>query len=282
MLRTVLSKGPHSPSQTRLAGVPDAPAELHVRGNAEILSAPHVVAVVGARAASASGLARARAIAAGLAERGTVVISGGAIGIDAAAHAGALDAGGATAAVVAGGVESPYPSRNRWLFEEMLAKGGALVSPFAEGTPVRRWSFLARNAVIAGLADAVVVVEAQARSGSLHTARAAVRYGRPVLAVPGSPGTEMLLAMGAGCVADAGDVLSPRQVDVPRPEGDAAKVLAVLDPHQPFDSEGVSALVGLPERSVARALVALELDGWALPVPGGSYIRSVRACGGRL
>ena len=265
----------------RLMAAEDPPETLHVLGNPGILGAPHVVALVGARAASAAGLARARLLAAGLVERGTVVISGGAIGIDAAAHAGTIEAGGRTAAVVAGGVIRPYPSRNHWLFDEMLARDGALVSPFTGETPVRRWSFLRRNAVIAALADAVVVVEAQSRSGSLHTARAAARSGRQVLAVPGSPGTELLIAQGAGVGAGPEDVLAPRSVELPIPEGEAAQVLDVLDPVQPFDVEGVSSLVGLPPRSVARALVALELDGLALPVPGGSYIRSIRACGGR-
>src|SRR5262249_6616611 len=134
----------------RLTSLPDPPAALHVRGDLGPLGG-RVVAVVGARAASALGLARARAIAAGLAERGVVVLSGGGVGSDGAANAGAMETGGRTAAVVAGGVTSPYPPRNRWLFEAMVGRGGALVSPFPDGTPVRRWSFLARNAVIAGM-----------------------------------------------------------------------------------------------------------------------------------
>jgi predicted Rossmann fold nucleotide-binding protein DprA/Smf involved in DNA uptake len=102
-----------------------------------------------------------------------------------------------------------------------------------------------------------------------------------VLAVPGSPGTELLIAQGAAVVSSAEEVVSPRRTAAPRPSGEAAQVLGALDPSRPSDIDRVSALLGLPHRQVARALLALELDGLALPVPGGSYIRSVRAQAGR-
>jgi DNA processing protein len=266
----------------RLLRAARPPEIVQVAGNAELLAAPRTVALVGARAATAAGLARARRLAVGLAERGIVILSGGAVGIDGAAHAGAIDAGGSTVAVVAGGIADPYPPRNHWLFEKMLAHGGALVCPFDEGAPVRRWSFLRRNAVLAALADAVVVVEARSRSGSLFTARAARAIGRPVAAAPGSPGTEALLASGAGLAEDAEDVLaalagSPRYPEVAAPEGTAAEVWNVLEPQRAYDIEGLAARAGLSPQAVARALVALELDGLARPVPGGSYVRSSRS-----
>jgi DNA processing protein len=295
MLRNVLSRN----VQTRILirsqpGYPDRlertatpPAVLQIAGNAELLCAPRTVALVGARAATAAGLARARALASALAERGSVILSGGAIGIDGAAHAGALEAGGGTVAVLAGDLADPYPSRNHWLFERMLRSGGALVCPFDEGTPIRRWSFLRRNAVLAALADAVVVVEARVRSGSLATARAARALGRVVVAAPGSPGTEGLIAAGAGIAEDADDVLralggAPRypEVAAPEPGGHAAQVLGALDPERAQDVEGVAQLAGLSAATVARVLVALELDGLARPVSGARYVRSSRS-GGR-
>jgi len=141
------------------------------------------VAIVGARAASGHAAAAARALAADLAGCGYAVVSGGAIGIDAAAHRGALDAGGETVAVMATGLDIAYPARNRPLFGEIVATGrGALLSPFPLGVPPRRYRFVRRNRIIAGLADAVVVVEAGLASGSLYTAAAtrAPSPARPV------------------------------------------------------------------------------------------------------
>jgi len=256
-----------------------------VRGNESVLLAERVVAVVGARAASGMGLARSRAISAGLAGRATVV-SGGAVGIDAAAHAGALEAGGATAAVVAGGVTAPYPRRNHWLFDEILRSGGALASPFADDDAVQRWSFLRRNETLAALADAVVVVEAALGSGSLHTARAALRFGRLVLACPGSPGTNALLAGGAAVAEESADVLEalagrPRFADASPPADDeAASVWAHLDERKPRSVEQLFERTGLPLRHVARALGTLELGGSALALPGGRYVRTPRRGGG--
>jgi DNA processing protein len=268
----------------RLAVADGASRVLYVMGNPRVLSETRVVAIVGARAASARGIARAQTIAAGLSGRAAVV-SGGAIGIDAAAHLGALGTGGLTAAIVAGGVASPYPRRNHWLFDEILRGGGAVASPFADDEPLRRWSFLRRNETLAALADAVVVVEASLGSGSLHTARAAARLGRQVLACPGTAGTDALIHGGAAIAEDAGDVLDalagrPRELDLRRPEGEAAAIWAALDDAHPLTIERLSEKSGLPLRAAIRALATLELDGLALAAPGGSYVRALR--GGRV
>ncbi len=234
-----------------------------------------IVAVVGSRAASARGVERAGALAADLAARGAVVVSGGAVGIDAAAHAGA---GGRTVAVLASGLDRPYPSRNAALFADIVAAGGALASPFPEGTPVRRWQFLRRNEVIAALADAVVVVEARARSGALHTARAATRISKVVGACPGSPGTDALLGAGAAWIETGDDVLAalagtPRRLERRAPEGgDEAVAWGALE--GPADADTVAARAGISVLRAARALAALELDGLATALPGGRWARA--------
>jgi len=232
------------------------------------------VAVVGARAASAEGVKRAEGLAADLAGRGAVVLSGGAIGIDAAAHRGA---GGRTVVVLASGLDRPYPERNASLFAEIVAAGGALASPFPAGTPVRRWQFLRRNEVIAALADAVVVVEARARSGALHTARAAAQLGKIVGACPGSPGTDALLGAGAAWIETGNDVVAALAGTPRRPErrapaaGDEAAAWGALV--RPADADTVAARAGISILRAARALTALELDGLATALPGGRWAR---------
>jgi DNA processing protein len=214
-------------------------------------------------------------------QHGAIVVSGGAVGIDSAAHRGALDAGAPTVAVLAGGLDAPYPGRNRPLFDEIVARGGALVATQPPGTPPLRRLFVARNAVIAGLCDAVVVVEAETSSGSLHTARAALRYGRLLAAVPGSPGCEALLARGVALVESAADLVaaldgSPRAptARLPEPGSREALALAALDGVAPSTGAAVAARSGLALRDATRALAGLELEGLALLLPGQAYLRS--------
>src|SRR6266699_6686911 len=197
-----------------LAAVEDAPPVLTVLGRPEMLSrlllAP-IVAVVGARNASANGRRLARELAAELGRGGLVVISGLARGIDAAAHLGGLETG--SVAVVAGGVDVVYPEENRGLYDA-LARDGAIVAELPLGTEPQARHFPRRNRIISGMALGVVVVEAAARSGSLITARLALEQGRDVFAVPGSPtdprcrGSNDLLRHGATLTENAEDVLS--------------------------------------------------------------------------
>jgi DNA processing protein len=200
---------PEYPAQ--LASFPDAPPLLLVRGDASTLSAP-CVAVVGSRAASAYGLSVARALAACFARAGLVVVSGLARGIDAAAHAGALEAGGRTLAVQACGPEQVYPPAHRGLAARIVAQG-AIVTEFPPDTPPRAAHFPLRNRLISGLSRALVVVEARERSGSLVTAGHAAEQSREVFAVPGplgvatSAGTNRLIRDGAQVLLSADDVL---------------------------------------------------------------------------
>jgi DNA processing protein len=193
-----------------LAAIEDAPPILTVLGEAELLRRP-MIAVVGARNASANGRRVARELAAALGRCGLVVVSGLARGIDAAAHLGGLETG--STAVVAGGVNVVYPEENRGLYDA-LARRGVIVAELPFGTEPQARHFPHRNRIISGMALGVIVVEAAARSGSLITARFALEQGREVFAVPGSPldprarGCNELLRHGATLTESADDVLS--------------------------------------------------------------------------
>ncbi|HEY5923346.1 MAG TPA: DNA-processing protein DprA [Kofleriaceae bacterium] len=229
---------------------------LHVRGQ---LAEGPAVAIVGARAATRNGIERAHALAKHVAAAGVHVVSGGAIGIDGAAHRGA---GAATTVVLGTGIDVIYPERHAALFEAIVAGGGALVSMFPRGMQARAGTFIKRNALIAALADAVVVVEADVRSGSLSTAHAAHNQGRAVAAYPGSPGCARLLATGAAFVESGDDVLAllAGRRRVPAPvmlDDNATRVRDALA----AGVRGVDAIVrhtGLSVRAVLRALPQLE------------------------
>ena len=195
-----------------LASLPDAPPLLWVRGDASALCSPSV-AMVGARAASSLGERLARRMSIDLAERGVCVVSGLARGIDAAAHSGALEAGGRTVAVLAGGIDTIYPSEHEELAARIASEGGALVSETPVGRGARAADFPRRNRIVTGLSRGVVVLEAAMRSGSLATARLAAEQGRDVMAVPGHPldaraaGPNALIREGATLVTGASDVV---------------------------------------------------------------------------
>lgn len=195
-----------------LLQIGDPPPLLYVAGDPGVLSLP-ALAMVGSRSASATGAETAEAFAAALAATGLAIVSGLALGIDAASHRGALRAGGATVAVLGTGADRVYPARNRELAQAIVARGGALVSELPLGTGVRRDHFPRRNRLIAGLSLGVLVVEAALRSGSLGTARQAGEFGREVFAIPGSihsplaKGCHLLIKQGARLVESASDVL---------------------------------------------------------------------------
>jgi DNA processing protein len=269
---------------SRLLGLSDAPAVLWVRGRTPE-DGMRAVAIVGARAASGAGCARARAIAAELASKGIVVISGGAFGIDAAAHEGALAAAAApTFAVFGCGVDVTYPDRHGPLFARIAATGG-LLSEYAPGTPPRAGQFPARNRIIAALGDAAIVVEAAYRSGALITAALARWLGRPVLAVPGSSGTDRLLQRGQVCpvtsAADVEEALAGRRPasssEAEPPAGAVGLLLAALR-EGAAEPAALSRKIGLPLPAVMAALVEAELDGWLCRIPGNQYEVMRRGC----
>ena len=278
-IHSVASTAPGYPN--RLRQVSDAPATLYVMG--ELIEQELAVAIVGARAANGLALDFARSLAADLGRSGAVIVSGGAIGVDAAAHRGALDVGAATVSVLGTGLDVIYPARNRPLFDDIVAAGGALISCFSHAEPARRGQFVRRNRIIAGLVDAVVVIGSGSGSGALYTAAAARDYDRVVGAAPGSVGCEALIAQGAAVVETGADVLAaldgrPRrpQVSLPAAGSDEARVLATLDA-APRTEDRIADDTGLEMRAVSRALIGLELEGLAVLLPGRNYVRSTLA-----
>ena len=279
----------------RLRALPDPPAVLHVAGDLAAIAPGEAAAIVGARRATSYGLEVARALGRGLTAAGVPVVSGMALGVDSAAHAGALEASTSRAppvAVLAGTAEIAYPARMRRLHTR-LVEAGCVVSEMPPGFKAFRWCFPARNRIIAGLAAATVVVEAAPRSGSLITADLANDLGRTVGAVPGpvssrsSTGTNGLLHAGAAVVRDARDVLELLfgTEAPPFAESDSDPALdpaAALDPplRRLLDAVGeghgtLSALAGTVDEAEAalRGLSELELRGLVRRGFGGRYVR---------
>ena len=246
----------------RLGQLHDPPLAVFVAGpRNDALAWPHPVAsVVGSRQATEPGLMLARRLAAGVAESGGLVVSGLALGVDAAAHDGALSAGGVTVAVLGCGVDVAYPRTNRRLYGR-IRESGLLLSEYPPGTPPAPWRFPARNRLIAALGDATVVVEARAGSGALITADHALDLGRDVLAVNG------LLKAGAGLIETADDLcgwlgLPPPPSAQPPPSDDERGVLAALC-DRPATADDLSTALRLSVSVVTATLVRLELAGRA-------------------
>jgi DNA processing protein len=262
-------------------------AQTPAEGPRGLNATSRTIAVVGARAASSGGRDLARALASALAGAGHRVVSGGAVGIDAAVHGAVLGGGGLTAAVLAPGLDAPYPARHAGLFERIVASGGTLVSAVPPGAPLMKWQFPARNRLMVALCDAVVIVECRVASGTMTTARAAAELARPLFVVPGSPGTDALLARGARAVAGPeslvaalsagralGDAAWPAPSPGPAPDTHVARVLAALLAEIPRSAETVAEATGLDAVTTERALTELELEGLALRAPGGRYFRA--------
>jgi DNA processing protein len=285
---------PRYPAQ--LAAVPGCPSLLYVAGDPAVLALPQV-AIVGSRAATAAGRETAFEFAAALAGAGLAITSGLAIGIDAAAHRGALSAGGITIAVCGTGLDRVYPAEHAALAAAIAARG-ALVSEFPSGIPPLAENFPQRNRLMSGLSRGVLVIEAAARSGSLITARLAGEQGRDVMAVPGSihnalaRGCHRLIKDGAALVETADDVLEALGLTALATPGKSAAEPAQsaensadrLDSGSemllnalgfgPADLDRLVERTGLAAHAVVSTLQMLELAGRVESLAGGRYCRT--------
>ena len=271
----------------RLRELEDAPAVLHVAGSPAALYEVDSVALVGARRATSYGLEVARNLGRGLARAGVPVVSGLALGVDAAAHAGAVEAGAAPVAVLAGTADVAYPARMRSLYGSVVERG-CVVSEMPPGFGAHRWCFVARNRIIAALSAVTVVVEAAIRSGSLSTADFAGQLGRTVAAVPGpvtsamSAGTNALLSEGAVLVRDGRDVVeqlatAPRwaeedEVGVSGLEPRLHRLLREVESGR--GTLGELTHLGIESHALLAALSELELTGLVARRFGGRYVRA--------
>ncbi|HJV02278.1 MAG TPA: DNA-processing protein DprA [Burkholderiaceae bacterium] len=268
-----------------LRATPDAPLLLYVQGRSALL-ARDALAMVGSRNASAQGASNATRLAEALSATGLVIVSGLALGIDAAAHEGGLRGEGGTVAVLGTGVDVIYPQRNAGLASR-IAEHGCLVSEYPLGTVPRSSNFPKRNRIISGLARAVLVVEAAAGSGSLITARLALEQGRDVYAIPGSihatlaKGCHALIKEGARLVESAADVLAALAGQPPGVAG-AAPDDSFVDPllaalgDDPASPDLLALRRGLDLPAVQNQLLALELAGLVERLPGGLFQRCGR------
>lgn len=284
------------------------PHLLYVYGETD-LTDRFPVAVVGTRRASAYGLTHTREIAAELAQTGVCVVSGLALGIDAAAHTGALDGGGRTVAVLGSALDKPYPQENEPLMRRILESGGSVVSEYAPGTPPSRYSFLQRNRIIAGMCLGTLVTEGPRRSGALNTATRTLENGREVFALPGnvdSPGAQlpnMLISEGARLVTGAADILSALVIEPKDAPKAAQAAVAPMEapaekkPHIPggldetqraicaallageADFDALCAVSGLESDELGALLIEMEMDELVTPLAGTRYAPGTQMTG---
>ena len=294
-----------------LQGTSDSPPLLYAKGSLDALTRP-LVAIVGSRKASLLALKHTRELAAQLAERGVGIVSGLALGIDAAAHEGALDAGGTTIAVAATEPDVVYPKRHRSLARRIMDSNGVILTEYPIGTPTLRWFFPQRNRIISGISMGVIVMEASLPSGTLTTAKHAMEQGREVMAVPGSihhlqaRGCHALIKQGAALIEKIDDVLDvlgqPLQRQLARldaltarPSGTSGTLCAptqsvdTLQPDQTLTDNDITLLNCLNQQAatldelmtlttlsvpeLSSALGMLEIRGLIRTTSGGRYAR---------
>jgi len=267
-----------------LLEITDPPPLLFAKGRLELLNRPGF-AIVGSRNATAQGINNAEAFATTLSDAGLTIVSGLALGVDAAAHRGGLAGAASTIAVVGTGLDVVYPARNRELAHR-IAADGVLISEFALGTPGVASNFPRRNRLICGLSRGVLVVEAAVSSGSLITARLAAEQGREVFAIPGSihsplaKGCHALIKQGAKLVESAQDILEELgqalpQADLQAGAGESAEEhpLLIHIGFDPVDADTLQQRCGLTAADISMALTDLELTGQIESLPGGRWQR---------
>lgn len=265
---------PQSHNYLKLLGaIADSPKSLYVAGKLPEKRLTSV-AIVGTRKPTSYGKEVTQQLAYELARRGVVIISGLALGVDGIAHRSALEAGGTTIAVLGNGLPSIYPSTHKGLAEQIITKGGAIISEYEEGTPPIGFRFLERNRIVSGLADAIIITEAASRSGTLNTASHALEQGKEIFVVPGnitsplSAGCNALLRQGATPVTKTDDILEVIASDLLSPQsalplGNTTAETTIISLLQSGVRDGdelqQKSQLGAPE--LAEALTMLEIDG---------------------
>lgn len=268
-----------------LSHIPAPPKQIYYIGQppASWLNRPRV-AVVGSRKVSIYGEAVTRRLAGQLASYGVVIISGLAYGVDAVAHRAALDAGGITAAVLAGGLNTVHPAQHLGLARQIISSGGTLLSEYEPGRPSLRQNFIARNRIVSGLADVLLITEASISSGTMHTAKFALEQGKTVMAVPGnitspgSEGTNNLIKSGALPATEVGDVLfslklnQPKKVQLAPFKGSSreAAVLELITGGITNQEELIQAS-HLDSSEFSSVLTMLEISGYVRPLGSGMW-----------
>jgi DNA processing protein len=242
------------------------------------------VAIVGSRKPTAYGKTVAYRLAQELSAQGVVIVSGMALGIDGIAHRAALEANGKTVAVLGGGLGEIYPSRHRQLAEDIVSSGNAVISEYPDTMPPIGHQFLARNRIISGLSDVVIVVEAASRSGTLSTARWALEQGKTLMAVPGnitaplSAGCNQLIKIGAAPVTDTKDILAElglntgtNKKSMPKPANKQEEVVLKLIKNGVSDGEEIQAKSGLDASLFNQTLTILEITGKVRPLGANQW-----------
>ncbi|MBP5274277.1 MAG: DNA-processing protein DprA [Abditibacteriota bacterium] len=275
----------------KLKNIYDPPPVIFAKGTAEFNTDAPVLSVVGSRKADYYGLSVAETISRDLSRNGFIIVSGGARGIDSAAHRGSLAGGGVTWSVFGCGVCVDYPKENSLLFMDIAASGGALVSEYLPRSDIAKFRFPMRNRIIAGLCDAILVIQAPAQSGALITAGYGREYGSDVFAVPGNvdddrnSGTNALIKDGCALIETADDVAFNMGYTVLEATVPGGERVPALEPGEqrifdlittkPVNTEYIMQQTGLPVTEVNIALTYLELKGVIKRVPGNCFVRSV-------
>lgn len=268
-----------------LANIPDPPKQIFIKGDqlSTLLERPKV-AIVGSRKVSAYGRAVTTQLAAELARAGVVIVSGLAVGVDGIAHRAALTAGGQAIAVLAGGLDTIYSSHHAHMADEIVQRGGVLLSEYPPDIPYLRHQFVARNRLISGLCDALLITEAAEKSGTLHTASFALEQGKDVLVVPGnitsptSAGTNRLLQTGAHLITCTNDVLAVLGIHTSQvklaPTGDTPAEQTIIDllVSGEQDGEVLFAKSGLAVPQYNQALTMLEITGKVTSLGGNAWV----------
>ncbi len=267
----------------RLVAIPSPPKQLFMLGNVELLSSDHLLAVVGTRKITTYGRQVTQDLVETVASRGVIIVSGLALGVDAVAHQAALSVDGKTIAVMPCGLDAIYPSSHRNLALRILEQDGLLVSEYASGMPALKQNFIARNRIVSGLGDGILITEASSRSGTMHTANFALEQGKTVMAVPGnitspeSEGTNNLIRTGAIPVSSASDIwmaleIEPRDIEhgAFAASAEEAQILDLLKKGVTDSTEMLDSC-SLDSKTFNSTLTMLEITGKIRAIGAGHW-----------